>query len=75
MISANLPWVESPFFEAELKLRNLSEEKIKLVDEYHRNGFVVLQDLLPQSLIGTVREEVERKAFNLNFPLTTKRDD
>jgi ectoine hydroxylase-related dioxygenase (phytanoyl-CoA dioxygenase family) len=74
MSNANLPWVESPFFEDLLQSKNLSEEETKIVKEYHKNGFVVLSGLLPQSLIDRTREDAEKKAFNPNFPLKTQRD-
>jgi len=75
MISANTPWVESPFFEENIKSKNLSEEQDKLVREYRENGFVVISGLLPQSLIDRTREDVEKKAFDPNFPLNTQRNN
>jgi ectoine hydroxylase-related dioxygenase (phytanoyl-CoA dioxygenase family) len=75
MITANLPWVESPFFEEELKSKNLSGDKLRLVKEYNKNGFVVLTGLLPQSLIDRVRDDAENKAFNPDFPIATQRDE
>ncbi len=75
MITANLPWVESPFFEEELIAKDLTEEKAKLVREYHTNGYVVLTGLLPQSLVDQVRHEAETKAFDPAFPIATPRDE
>ncbi|HWZ03695.1 MAG TPA: phytanoyl-CoA dioxygenase family protein [Mucilaginibacter sp.] len=74
MITANLPWVESPFFEELLNSKELSEEQIKLAREYHKNGFVVVSGLLPQSLIDKTREDAEKKAFDPNFKIKTQRD-
>lgn len=74
MPEANLPWVESPFFEDELKSKNLPEDKRKLVESYHRDGYVVFSGLLPETLIDEVRKEAEQKAFNPAFEITTKRD-
>lgn len=74
MTSSNFPWVESPFFDEILASKNLSEDKLKLIKEYHENGFVVLSGVLPQSLIDAVREDAEKKAFNPDFPITTQRD-
>ncbi len=74
-MNANLPWVESPFFDEQLKSKSLSDDQLKLVKEYHENGFVVLPGLIPQSLIDRVRDDAEKKAFNPDFPLNTQRDD
>ena len=70
-----MPWVESPFFEALLKSRNLSEEQQKFVKEYNKNGFIVISGLLPQSLIDSVKDDAEKKAFDPAFPLTRQRDE
>jgi len=48
MINENLPWVESSFFEEILKSKTLSQEQIKLVKDYHNNGYVVIPGLLPK---------------------------
>jgi ectoine hydroxylase-related dioxygenase (phytanoyl-CoA dioxygenase family) len=74
MITANLPWVESPFFEEILKTKNLTAQQAKLVNDYHENGYVVIPGLLPQSLIDRVRDDAEKKAFDPDFPLKTQRD-
>lgn len=64
MINANLPWVESPFFEEALKLKNLSGEQTKLVKDYHNNGYVVIPGLLPLELIDRVQHDVEKIGFD-----------
>ncbi len=74
MTHANLPWVESPFFDELLKTKNLSEAQSRLVREYHTNGFVVVSGLLPQSLIDKTQEDVEKKAFNPDFSMEGQRD-
>ncbi|MEO6631702.1 MAG: phytanoyl-CoA dioxygenase family protein [Mucilaginibacter sp.] len=74
MVNANIPWVESPFFDDLLKARKLTTEQVNLAKEYHENGFVVLQGVIPQTLIDAVRDDAETKAFNPEFPLTTQRD-
>src|ERR1700749_4094449 len=74
MPSANLPWVESPFFENELKSKNIPADKRKLVEDYHRDGYVVFKGLLSESLVDKVREEAETKAFNPDFKIKTQRD-
>jgi hypothetical protein len=74
MANANIPWVESPFFDELLKARKLTAEQVDLAKEYHENGFVVLSGVIPQTLIDAVRNDAETKAFNPDFPLTTQRD-
>jgi len=75
MTDANLPWIESPFFEEHLKAKNLTAEQLKLVNDYHENGFIVVPGMLPQSLIEEVRNETEKKAFDPSFPLKTTRSE
>lgn len=75
MPTANLPWVESPFFEEILKSKKLTEEQHKYVTEYHNNGFVVVPGLLPEALVDRTRKDAEEKAFNPDFPISTQRDD
>ena len=75
MINANLPWVESPFFEDLLIARDLPEDQNKLVKEYNVNGYIVVPGLLPGSLIDRTKDDAEKKAFDPAFPLTTQRDE
>ncbi len=75
MVNANLPWVESPFFEEILKTKNLNEAQTKIVKEYHENGYVVISGLLPQSLVDQTKEDAETKGFNPNFEVKTQRDE
>lgn len=75
MINANLPWVESPFFEDLLKSKNLSEDQKKLVKEYNENGYIVISGLLPESLIDKTKDDSEKRAFDPTFPLKTQRDE
>jgi ectoine hydroxylase-related dioxygenase (phytanoyl-CoA dioxygenase family) len=75
MVHANLPWVESPFFDEELKLKNLTDDQKKLVNDYRNNGYVVLKGILPESLIDEVRGELEKKGFNNAFSIKTYRDE
>jgi ectoine hydroxylase-related dioxygenase (phytanoyl-CoA dioxygenase family) len=75
MTIANLPWIESPFFEEILRSKQLIKEQDGLAREYHENGFVVISGLLPQSLIDRVREDSEKKAFNPDFFIKTQRDE
>nr|WP_259069998.1 phytanoyl-CoA dioxygenase family protein [Mucilaginibacter sp. X4EP1]MCS3815166.1 ectoine hydroxylase-related dioxygenase (phytanoyl-CoA dioxygenase family) [Mucilaginibacter sp. X4EP1] len=75
MLNTNTPWVESPFFEEILKSKTLTSEQIALIREYRENGFVVLKNVLPQSLLDEAREDAEAKAFNPDFPIKTTRDN
>ncbi|MCE6991861.1 phytanoyl-CoA dioxygenase family protein [Dyadobacter sp. CY323] len=75
MIAANLPWIESPFFEEIVKTKNLTAEQERYVREYHENGFVVISGMLPESLIDQTRKDADEKAFNPDFPIKTQRDD
>lgn len=75
MISANLPWIESPFFDEILKTKKLNDDQLKLVKEYHENGFVVLPGFIPQSLIESTQQESEKNAFDPNFKIKTQRNE
>ena len=56
-----LPWVESPFFARELALRegSLTDEQVRLAEEYHRSGYVALEQIIPHELCDRVRAELE----------------
>jgi hypothetical protein len=58
----NLPWVESPFFEREIALRekSLSREQIGLARRFHEQGYVALEQIVPDELCGRVRQQLER---------------
>ncbi|MFI5159161.1 MAG: phytanoyl-CoA dioxygenase family protein [Sphingobacteriales bacterium] len=75
MITANFPWVESPFFDDLVKAKKLSNEQRQFVNDYHKNGYIVISGLLAPSLIDSVKEEAEHKGFNSSFPIKTQRDD
>lgn len=75
MINANLPWIESPFFEEILATKKLTEEQLNFVREYQQNGYVVIPGILPESLIDRTRIDAEEKAFNPDFPIKTQRDE
>jgi ectoine hydroxylase-related dioxygenase (phytanoyl-CoA dioxygenase family) len=75
MIKANLPWIESPFFEEILATKKLNEKQLNFVKEYQQNGFVVISGILPESLIDRTRKEAEEKAFNFDYPIETQRDE
>jgi hypothetical protein len=69
MISANLPWVESPFFEEILKTKELTHDEIELVREYNRCGYVVLPGFIPEDLINSTLHDAETKGFNPDFKI------
>jgi hypothetical protein len=58
----NLPWVESPFFEREVALRerSLSREQIRLARQFHEQGYVALEQIVPDELCNRVQEQLER---------------
>jgi phytanoyl-CoA dioxygenase PhyH len=74
-VNANLPWIESPFFEEILKSKSLSTAETKLVNDYHKDGYVVVSGLLPESLVDQVRKDAQEKAFNPNFKMKGQRDE
>jgi hypothetical protein len=75
MASANLPWVESPFFYEILAEKKLPQDKAKLAEEYNRDGFVVLPGILPVELVDRVREDVETRGFDPNFQFRMQRNE
>jgi hypothetical protein len=75
MISANLPWVESPFFEEILKTKELTHDEIQLVREYNRCGYVVLPGFISEDLINSTLHDAEIKGFNPDFKIKTQRDE
>lgn len=42
----NIPWIESPFFETELKEKNLSEKDIHMCRHFNKYGFAIIEGLL-----------------------------
>lgn len=75
MATANLPWVESPFFYDILETKKLSPDDKKLATDYHEQGYAVISGILPQDLIDQVRTEAREKGFNKDFQLNTYRDE
>lgn len=70
----NLPWVDSPFFEEELKTKDLSEENIRLATEYHRDGYIVLPGLFTEPLLDNIKFDMDNIGFNKNFKMRNTRD-
>lgn len=52
------PWVESPFFAAELGRRQLGEADRGLAIDFHRDGYVMLPGLIDTDTCERIREEV-----------------
>ncbi len=55
------PWVESPFFARELAARSthLTPQQIALATEYHDQGYVALEQLVPHELCDRIKAEIE----------------
>ncbi|HVD99720.1 MAG TPA: phytanoyl-CoA dioxygenase family protein [Cytophagaceae bacterium] len=63
-MTANLPWVESPFFYQLLeKKKNLTEEQRAMAIEYHERGYIVLKNFFDKSFIDEVRKQVQEEGF------------
>src|SRR2546421_359272 len=54
-----LPWVESPFFEALLAQRRLSNDDERLARQYHDEGFVVLDGIASPELSERIVRETQ----------------
>lgn len=53
------PWFQSPFFEQELRARQLSPELETQVRDYRENGFLVIEDAVDHQLLDGIREETQ----------------
>ena len=71
----NLPWIESPFFKEILSSKKLSKENERLATDYNENGFIVLKNVFPDSLIEKVKSEMDNKGYNPNFEMRPYRDN
>lgn len=70
----NTPWVESPFFKELLESKNLSEKNKQLAIDYNENGFVVIPNLIPESLIDEIKSDMDNKGYNPEFEMDNHRD-
>jgi ectoine hydroxylase-related dioxygenase (phytanoyl-CoA dioxygenase family) len=63
-LSLQIPWVESPFFEAELQRRDLSAAEQEMARSFHDDGFLVLRGAvaaeLTERVVGESRPLLER---------------
>lgn len=75
MITANLPWVESPFFNKILPARNLSDTEKQLAVDYNRNGYVVLPGFFNDQLLDRVLKDTQEKGFDPGFKFKGYRDE
>jgi hypothetical protein len=62
------PWVESPFFESELKAANLDPETAALVKNYSEQGFVIIDPQIDEETIdqavAQLKPEFEKNQTN-----------
>jgi hypothetical protein len=63
------PWVESPFFERELEPRNLTDDQRRIASEFHTQGYVTLEQVVPHELVDRVHAET---ASMLEEPLAVE---
>jgi hypothetical protein len=52
------PWVESPFFAAELERRRLAQVDRDLAVRYHQDGYIMLPGLIDTGTCDRIREEI-----------------
>lgn len=55
----NLPWLESPFFNAELAKSNLSDEDKAFVKHFADHGYVIFDPQIDDSVIDKIVEELD----------------
>ncbi|MEY2792889.1 MAG: hypothetical protein RJA76_881 [Bacteroidota bacterium] len=71
----NLPWIESPFFEQIIASKNLSKDVENIAREYHTKGFAVIKNAYTEAEIEQVKQEMDNKGFNPDFPYVHQRDE
>lgn len=59
----NLPWIESPFFNTELRASDLSEEDKAFVKHFADEGYVIFDPKIGQALIDETVQQLQPK-FN-----------
>ncbi|MEZ5018414.1 MAG: phytanoyl-CoA dioxygenase family protein [Flavipsychrobacter sp.] len=60
-LNHNLPWIESPFFNAELEASDLSKEDKSFVKQFADEGYVTFDPQISDELIDKVIRELEPK--------------
>ena len=57
--TVNLPWTESPFFEAELKKADLDEATATQVRHYAEQGYLIFDPQISMDIIDEARQQAE----------------
>ncbi|GAB4048917.1 phytanoyl-CoA dioxygenase family protein [Spirosoma litoris] len=57
----NLPWVESPFFDKLITQKPLTPKQREMVATYHKEGFIVLPNLISTDLIDQTIQEIKHE--------------
>jgi hypothetical protein len=58
-LTLNTPWVESPFFEPQLRTKRLDPTTESLVRHYAEQGYVVIDPELDEALVDEVRDSLK----------------
>ena len=58
-LSINLPWVESPFFNQELKQANLDPVLTEQLRRYAEDGYLIFDPQIDESVLDAARQGVE----------------
>jgi ectoine hydroxylase-related dioxygenase (phytanoyl-CoA dioxygenase family) len=62
MMSINLPWIESPFFEKELEKRShLTDKQREQARFYHENGYLILGNALDEAQTQNALSDLDGK--------------
>lgn len=59
MIRHNLPWLESPFFKAELAASALSEKEKESIIQFAEHGYLIFDPGIQRDVIDLAREKLE----------------
>jgi len=57
--TVNLPWTESPFFEADLREANLDEATARQVRHFAEKGYLIFDPQIPMSVLDEARQQAE----------------
>jgi len=67
-LKVQIPWVESPFFETELKAANLDPETAEMVRNYSEQGYVIIDPQISDELIdravAQIKPDFEKRKTN-----------
>lgn len=70
--ACNMPWIESPFFRAELEASGLSPADKQFVRDFAENGYVIIDTGIDPAFLDATREEL-RPCFGM--PTHTATDE